>query len=78
MGGSRAGGARPRGGGLCRAGGLGPRAFGPELASNDPGSAYAAWVQGEADVYAQHTNNARGASVRLVYKARQLKDASEL
>lgn len=52
--------------------------FGPELASSDPGSAYAAWVQGDLDVYAQHVNNARGASVRLVYKARQLKDASEL
>jgi hypothetical protein len=52
--------------------------FGPELASSDPGSAYAAWVQGEVDIYAQHVNNARGASVRLVYKARQIKDASEL
>ena len=52
--------------------------FGPELASHDMGSAYAAWVQGDIDVYAQHVSSARGASVRLVYKARQLKDASEL
>ena len=52
--------------------------FGPELASNDPGSAYAAWVQGDADVYAQRTADARHASVRLVYKLRQLKDGSEL
>ena len=52
--------------------------FGPELASNDPGSHYAAWVQGDVDVYAQRLDNARGASVRLVYKGRQLKDASEL
>lgn len=52
--------------------------FGPELGSNDPGSAYAAWVQGDTDVYAQRTTDPRRASVRLVYKARQLRDASEL
>ena len=52
--------------------------FGPELGSADPGSAYAAWVQGDTDVYAQRISDARHASVRLVYKARQLKDASEL
>ena len=52
--------------------------FGPELASRDPGSAYAAWVQGDVDVYAQYVDHAHSASVRLVYKARQLKDASEL
>jgi hypothetical protein len=52
--------------------------FGPELASNDPGSAYAAWVQGDTDVYAQRTADARHASVRVVYKMRQLKDGSEL
>ena len=57
----------------------GRSAFGPELASNDPGSAYAAWVQGDTDVYAQRvTSDPRRASVRVVYKARQLKDASEL
>jgi len=54
-------------------------AFGPELASSDPGSAYAAWVQGDTDVYAQHVvGDPRRASVRIVYKARQIKDASEL
>lgn len=52
--------------------------YGPELSSNDPGSAYAAWVSGDMDVYAQRTSDPRHASVRLVYKARQLKDASEL
>jgi len=52
--------------------------FGPELASSDPGSAYAAWTQDDIDVYAQHVHHARSASVRLVYKARQLRDAKEL
>lgn len=52
--------------------------FGPELGSSDPGSAYAAWVQGDTDIYAQHTVDPRRASVRLVYKARQLKDGSAL
>jgi hypothetical protein len=56
----------------------GRNAFGPELASNDPGSAYAAWVQGDADIYAQRTTDARHAAVRVVYKVRQLKDGSEL
>ncbi|HEY2255193.1 MAG TPA: hypothetical protein VGI11_06105, partial [Variovorax sp.] len=52
--------------------------FGPELASYDPGSAYAAWVQGDSDVYAQRNSDPRHASVRLVYKMRVLKDGSEL
>lgn len=52
--------------------------FGPELGSSDPGSAYAAWVQGDTDVYAQRISDPRHASVRLVYKSRQLRDASEL
>jgi hypothetical protein len=52
--------------------------FGPELGSSDPGSAYAAWVQGGTDIYAQRISDPRRASVRLVYKARQVKDASEL
>lgn len=56
----------------------GRQSFGPELASNDPGSAYAAWNQGDCDVYAQRISDPRHASVRLVYKARLLKDASEL
>ncbi|RRH85063.1 hypothetical protein EH244_23470 [Variovorax beijingensis] len=53
-------------------------AFGGELASNDPGTAYAAWTSEAADVYLQHVRDARRASVRLVYKARQVRDGSEL
>ena len=52
--------------------------FGNELASRDPGNRYAAWIAGDTDVYAQLVESGRGASVRLVYKARQLRDASEL
>jgi len=58
--------------------GWGRGRFGNELASRDPGTRYAAWVAGDTDVYAQLVDGERGASVRLVYKARQLKDASEL
>ncbi|MDM0123258.1 hypothetical protein [Variovorax arabinosiphilus] len=58
--------------------GWGRGRFGNELASRDPGTRYAAWVAGDTDVYAQLVNGERGASVRLVYKVRQLKDASEL
>jgi len=58
--------------------GWGRERFGAEMASRDPGSAYASWVAGEADVYAQHVDDPRRASVRLVYKTRQLKDAGEL
>ncbi|MFS2101847.1 hypothetical protein ACCC97_23085 [Variovorax sp. Varisp85] len=54
-------------------------AFGNELASHDPGSAYAAWVSNDTDVYVQQqAGDPRRASVRLVYKARQLRDGSEL
>jgi hypothetical protein len=53
-------------------------AFGAELASRDPGSAYAAWVSNDTDVYVQQVSDPRHASVRLVYKARQLRDGSEL
>jgi hypothetical protein len=52
--------------------------FGNELASRDPGSAYAAWVSNDTDVYVQQVSDPRRASVRLVYKARQLRDGSEL
>ena len=52
--------------------------FGSELASRDPGSRYAAWVADDTDVYAQLVEAERGPSVRLVYKTRQLRDASEL
>jgi hypothetical protein len=56
----------------------GRSSLGPELASNDPGSAYAAWVQGDTDIYAQRNSDPRHASVRLVYKMRVLQDGSEL
>lgn len=56
----------------------GRAAFGNELASRDPGSAYAAWVSNDTDVYVQQVSDPRHASVRLVYKARQLRDGSEL
>jgi hypothetical protein len=52
--------------------------FGTELASRDPGTAYAAWVSNDTDVYVQQVSDPRRASVRLVYKARQLRDGSEL
>jgi len=54
-------------------------AFGNELSSRDPGSAYAAWVSNDTDIYVQQqSGDPRRASVRLVYKARQLRDGSEL
>jgi hypothetical protein len=54
-------------------------AFGNELSSRDPGSAYAAWVSSDTDIYVQQqSGDPRRASVRLVYKARQLRDGSEL
>ena len=59
--------------------GLGPRAASDRswarttrAAPMRPGS------QGDPDIYAQRTSDARHASVRLVYKARQLKDAAAL
>ena len=58
--------------------GWGRGRFGNELASRDPGSRYAAWVADDTDVYAQLVEAERGPSVRLVYKTRQLRDASEL
>lgn len=56
----------------------GRAAFGSEVASNDPGAAYAAWTSADADVYVQHMRDTRRASLRLVYKARQVRDGSEL
>jgi len=53
-------------------------AFGAEIAANDPGSAYAAWRSGDVDVYVQRAGDPRHASVRLVYKQRELRDGSEL
>lgn len=52
--------------------------FGAELATRDPGSEIAAWVDGDTDVYAQRTVDARGATVRLVHKARVVKDGRTL
>jgi hypothetical protein len=49
------------------------------MASRDPGSQLASWVDGDADIYAQRTDaGRRPAGVRLVYKVRQLKDGSQL
>ncbi|MBO9516026.1 MAG: hypothetical protein J7549_18065 [Variovorax sp.] len=53
-------------------------AFGAELAAVDPGSASAAWSRGELDVVLQRTGDAHRANLRLIYKQRQLRDASEL
>lgn len=59
--------------------GWGRSRFGAEMASRDPGSALASWVEGDADVYAQRIDDPRRApSVRLVYKLRRLRDASQL
>lgn len=52
--------------------------FGAELATRDPGSEIAAWVDGDTDVYVQRTVDARGATVRLVHKARVVKDGRTL
>jgi hypothetical protein len=52
--------------------------FGSEMRSNDPGSAYAAWAQGDTDIYAQRTFDAQSGTVRLVYRMRQLKDGRTL
>ncbi|MGI4778063.1 MAG: hypothetical protein ACRYGA_08075 [Janthinobacterium lividum] len=53
--------------------------FGTEMASRDPGSELASWADGDTDVYAQRTDDPRrGAGVRLVYRQRRLKDASQL
>ena len=53
--------------------------FGAALTSRDPGSEIASWVDTDTDVYAQRTDDARrAASVRLVYKLRRLRDASQL
>ncbi len=59
--------------------GWGRERFGTEMASRDPGSQLASWVIDGTDVYAQRIDDPRRApSVRLVYKQRQLKDASQL
>jgi hypothetical protein len=52
--------------------------FGAELVTRDPGSDIASWVDGDTDIYAQRSIDARGATVRLVHKARVVKDARTL
>jgi hypothetical protein len=50
--------------------------YGQEIAADDAGARYAEWTAGDTEVYAQF-GGAR-ASVRLVYKLRQERDASQL
>ncbi|MBO9650968.1 MAG: hypothetical protein J7605_20875 [Variovorax sp.] len=52
--------------------------FGTELAALDPGSTYVSWSSGDLDVILQRTGDVHRASLRLIYKQRQLRDASEL
>lgn len=52
--------------------------FGAETAARDPGSRYASWSTDDTDVYLQRADGAGHATVRLVYKTRVRKDASEL
>lgn len=61
----------------------GRRAWGSERLARDTGnlqtSEMASWTVGDdLDVYLQHAQAPRQSSVRLVYKLRQIKDASEL
>ncbi len=51
--------------------------YGPERAARDSGSSYATWALEDSDVYTQNVT-APQAGVRLVYKARQARDASAL
>lgn len=53
-------------------------AFGNELAALDPGSTYVSWSSSDLDVILQRTGDARRANLRLIYKQRVLRDASEL
>lgn len=56
----------------------GRAAWGPELASQDPEGAYAAWSNGAVDAYLQQAIAPQGPRVRLVIKRRLVKDGSEL
>ena len=56
----------------------GRAAWGPELASQSPEGAYAAWSSDETDAYLQRTGTADAPVVRLVIKRRVVKDAGEL
>ncbi|MCJ0764928.1 hypothetical protein [Variovorax terrae] len=56
---------------------------GPELAAGDrpdggPASSVASWVAGDLDIIASHTEAASRCAIRVIYKPRLLKDASEL
>lgn len=52
--------------------------FGNELTALDPGSTNVSWSSGEFDVLLQRTGDVHRASLRLIYKQRQLRDGSEL
>jgi hypothetical protein len=56
----------------------GRKAWGPELASQAPEGAYATWNSDRMEVYLQRTGDARRPQLRLVIKAVEGKDASEL
>lgn len=56
----------------------GRRSFGPEQASAGGEGRYAAWMQGDLDIYAQRVDRREGASVRLVYALHERKDDSVL
>lgn len=51
--------------------------YGPERSARDTGSTYANWALEDSDVYVQNVT-APQAGLRLVYKARQARDASAL
>lgn len=55
----------------------GRKAYGAERSARDPQNRYATWTLDDTEIYAQHVS-APQASVRLVYKVRQLRDAKEL
>jgi hypothetical protein len=50
--------------------------YGQEIAANDAGASYAEWSVGDMEVYAQYA--AAKAEVRLIYKLRPERDASQL
>lgn len=56
----------------------GRKAWGTELAANEPEGAYASWSGEDLDAYLQLASAARGGRLRLVIKRRVLKDAGEL
>jgi len=56
----------------------GRRAWGAELAANEPEGAYASWSSDDTDAYLQLASASRGGQLRLVVKRRVVKDAGEL